>query len=108
MLLKYLYIQSPHCPESREMAWEYFTVFAKAPYRRAIIGMLTSFAGGLYMLRKIMYFVGGSVVGAMAGVAVGLLFTPASGDDIREGARERVQNALAEAQAASAKRREEL
>ena len=60
------------------------------------------------MLRKFMYFVGGGIVGAAAGAVVGLLFTPASGDDIREGARGRVQNALAEAQIASAKRREEL
>ncbi|HLY27318.1 MAG TPA: YtxH domain-containing protein [Aggregatilineales bacterium] len=60
------------------------------------------------MLRKMMYFVGGSLIGAVAGVTIGLLFTPASGDDIREGARGRVQNALAEAQAASAIRREEL
>lgn len=56
-------------------------------------------------MRKLLVLTGGFLVGSAVGAAVSLLFTPASGKDMRSGARERFQQILEEsAQAAAARR----
>ena len=59
-------------------------------------------------MRRLMFFAGGLVCGALIGVTVVLLLTPASGEAIREDTRERVNGAMSEAQMAAAKKRQEM
>jgi gas vesicle protein len=56
-------------------------------------------------MRKLLVLIGGFLVGSSVGAAVSLILTPASGKDMRSGARERFQQILDEsAQAAAARR----
>lgn len=57
---------------------------------------------------KLLKFVGGLVLGFTAGAGVGLLFTPKSGEDLQQGVRNRVQEAIDEGRAAEQAKREEL
>jgi gas vesicle protein len=59
-------------------------------------------------MRRLMFFAGGVLCGAMIGVTVALLLTPSSGDAIREDAKNRVDDMLSEARRASEQRRREL
>ncbi len=59
-------------------------------------------------MRRLMFFTGGILCGLMIGAAVGLLLTPASGDTLRSDARNRFEDAKAEARLASEQRRREL
>ena len=59
-------------------------------------------------MRRLLFFAGGGICGAVVGAAVALLLTPASGDDMRDGARGRVSDAVAEARMAARRRRQEL
>ncbi len=59
-------------------------------------------------MRRLLAFLGGVLSGGAIGTAVALLFTPASGDAMRDGLRSRVQNALAAGREAAERRRNEL
>jgi gas vesicle protein len=59
-------------------------------------------------MRRLMFFVGGLVCGALLGATIALLLTPESGRELRVDTRERVNDALTEARKASEKRRQEL
>lgn len=59
-------------------------------------------------MRRLMFFAGGLVCGALIGASIVLLMTPASGDAIREDSRERVTGAVSEARTAADKKRQEL
>jgi gas vesicle protein len=59
-------------------------------------------------MRKLLVFGAGLLVGAVIGAGVSLLLTPASGDDMREGARQRYKRILEESARAAAERRAEL
>lgn len=56
-------------------------------------------------MRKLLVLTGGFLVGSAVGAAVSLLFTPASGKDMRTGTRERFQQILDESSQAAAARR---
>lgn len=59
-------------------------------------------------MRRLLAFIGGLLSGGAAGTAVALLFTPASGDDMREGIRGHYERALAAGRLAAAEKRLEL
>jgi gas vesicle protein len=59
-------------------------------------------------MRRLMFFAGGLVCGALIGATIVLLLTPASGDAIRDDTRERVNDAMSEAHVASERRRQEM
>jgi len=59
-------------------------------------------------MRKMLDFLGGIVLGAAVGAAVGLLLTPQSGEDLKRQVRERVNLVLEEGRRAAAERRAEL
>ena len=59
-------------------------------------------------MRRLMFFAGGLVCGALIGATVVLLLTPASGDAIRDDTRERVNGAMSEARLAAERKRQEM
>jgi gas vesicle protein len=59
-------------------------------------------------MRKLLLFGAGLLCGAIIGAGVSLLLTPASGDDMREGARQRYRRILEESVRAAAERRAQL
>lgn len=59
-------------------------------------------------MKKIFSFMAGALCGAVVGGVVTLLFTPASGQDLRSQAEAHWQNAKDEAQLAMDQRRREL
>ncbi len=59
-------------------------------------------------MRRLMFFAGGVLCGAMIGAAVVLLLTPSSGDAVRDDAKQRFDDMLSEAKRASEQRRREL
>ncbi|MEP7288942.1 MAG: YtxH domain-containing protein [Chloroflexota bacterium] len=59
-------------------------------------------------MRRLMFFAGGILCGALIGGAVVLLLTPASGPALRDEARGHVGGAMSEARNAAQKRREQL
>ncbi|GIK62878.1 MAG: hypothetical protein BroJett018_06720 [Chloroflexota bacterium] len=59
-------------------------------------------------MRKILVFGAGLLAGAIIGAGVSLLLTPASGDDLREGTKERYKRVLEESAKAAAERRAQL
>ena len=59
-------------------------------------------------MRRLMFFAGGVICGALIGATIVLLLTPESGTAVREDARDRVQDAMSEARLAAQKRRQEL
>lgn len=59
-------------------------------------------------MRKLLVLTGGFLVGSSLGAAVSLFLTPASGKDMRTGARERFQQILDESAQAAAARRASL
>lgn len=59
-------------------------------------------------MRRLMFFAGGLVCGALIGVTVVLLLTPASGEALRDDTRERVNGAMSEARMAAERKRQEL
>ncbi len=59
-------------------------------------------------MRRLVFFAGGLICGALIGATVVLLLTPESGTAVREDARGRVQDAMSEARLASERRKQEL
>jgi len=59
-------------------------------------------------MQQALAFVGGVLSGGAIGTAVALLFSPKSGDAVREGLRGRYQRALQAGREAAAQRRAEL
>lgn len=59
-------------------------------------------------MRRLLAFFGGVLSGGAIGTVVALLFTPKSGDGLREGLRARYRRALEAGQAAAEQRRAEL
>ncbi len=59
-------------------------------------------------MRRLLAFIGGVLSGAAIGTAVALLFTPTSGDTMRQGLRQRYANALKAGNEAAQRRRAEL
>lgn len=59
-------------------------------------------------MRKVLVFGAGLLAGAIIGAGVSLLLTPASGDDLREGTKERYKRILEESAKAAADRRAQL
>lgn len=59
-------------------------------------------------MQKILSFLTGAVIGALVGVTMAVLFAPSSGEELRLGMRERVQQLQAEVKAAADSRRAEL
>lgn len=59
-------------------------------------------------MSKMLDFMGGLVIGFVAAAAIGLLFTPKSGEDLQQGIRDHIQEAIDEGRAAQAAKREEL
>jgi gas vesicle protein len=59
-------------------------------------------------MRRLMFFVGGAVCGAVIGASLALLLTPASGDALRDGVKIRVEEAKTAGQLAANQRRREL
>jgi gas vesicle protein len=59
-------------------------------------------------MRRMMYFMVGLLLGAMAGVAWVLLFTPQSGNELRHMIRQRWQDILEEARLAGASRKADI
>jgi len=59
-------------------------------------------------MRRALAFVGGVLSGGAIGTAVALLFSPSSGDAMRDGLHERYQRALQAGHEAAAQRRAEL
>ena len=59
-------------------------------------------------MRRLLAFVGGVLSGGVIGAAIALLFTPASGDTMRESVRARYAAALKAGQDAAAQRRLDL
>ncbi|MBI5929202.1 MAG: YtxH domain-containing protein [Chloroflexi bacterium] len=60
------------------------------------------------MVRKILVFGAGLLAGAIIGAGVSLLLTPASGDELREGTKDRYKRILDESVKAAAERRAQL
>lgn len=59
------------------------------------------------MMRRLMFFIGGALLGMMVGSSVTLLLTPASGKSMRKDAKSRLHGIVDDArQAADDKRRE--
>lgn len=59
-------------------------------------------------MRRFLAFLGGVLSGGAIGTVVGLLFTPQSGDAMRENLRQRTDQALAAGSAAAEQKRREL
>ncbi|MCQ3932545.1 MAG: hypothetical protein DPW16_19010 [Chloroflexi bacterium] len=59
-------------------------------------------------MRKILVFGAGILAGAIIGAGVSLLLTPASGDELREGTKERYKRVLEESAKAAVERRVQL
>ena len=59
-------------------------------------------------MQRLLAFAGGILSGATVGTLVALLFTPASGDDMREDLERRKQNAIIAGRAAANAKRAEL
>lgn len=59
-------------------------------------------------MKKVFSFLAGALCGAVVGGVATLLFTPASGEDLRTQAEEKWQTARSEAQSAMEERRREL
>ena len=59
-------------------------------------------------MRRMLMFAGGLMCGALIGATVVLLLTPASGETVREDAKDRVDGAMSEARRAADRRRREL
>ncbi len=59
-------------------------------------------------MRRALAFVGGVLSGGAIGTAVALLFSPKSGDAMRDGLRARYERALQAGREAAAQRRAEL
>jgi gas vesicle protein len=59
-------------------------------------------------MRKIFGFLTGALIGGLVGSALALLFTPASGNELRDQLQERVSHIQAELKEAASARREEL
>ena len=59
-------------------------------------------------MRRMLMFAGGLMCGALIGATVVLLLTPASGETVREDAKDRVDGAMSEARKAADRRRREL
>lgn len=59
-------------------------------------------------MRKILVFGAGLLAGAIIGAGVSLLLTPASGDELREGTKDRYKRILDESVKAAAERRAQL
>lgn len=59
-------------------------------------------------MRRVLAFIGGVLSGGAIGTAVALLFTPKSGDRLRDGLRSRYQRALNAGNTAAEQRRAEL
>lgn len=59
-------------------------------------------------MRRLLAFFGGVLSGGTIGTAIALLFTPRSGDAMRQSLHQRYQNALAAGNEAAAQRRQEL
>jgi gas vesicle protein len=59
-------------------------------------------------MRRLMFFAGGVLAGAVIGATVALLLAPSSGDAIREDAKTRLDDVMSEARRASERRRREL
>jgi gas vesicle protein len=59
-------------------------------------------------MAKAFDFLGGLILGAACGAAIGLLLTPLSGEDLKQKARERAALVLEEGRRAAAERRAEL
>ena len=57
---------------------------------------------------KVLNFLSGVILGAAAGAAAGLLFSPQSGEDLQQSFRDRVQEAVAEGKAAQVAKQAEL
>jgi gas vesicle protein len=60
------------------------------------------------MMRRLMFFIGGALLGMMFGTTVTLLLTPASGNAMRRGAKNRFQEIVGDAKLASEAKRREL
>jgi gas vesicle protein len=59
-------------------------------------------------MTRILAFMAGATCGAIVGAVAALLLAPISGDDLRGGARRRVDEVLSEGRKAAAERRNEL
>jgi gas vesicle protein len=59
-------------------------------------------------MRRLLIFTAGILAGATIGTAISLLFTPASGDEMRQSARARFRQILDESARAAAARRADL
>ncbi len=59
-------------------------------------------------MRRLMFFAGGVLCGAVIGATVALLLTPSSGDAMRDDAKHRFDDMMSEARRASEQRRKEL
>ncbi|MBN1680011.1 MAG: YtxH domain-containing protein [Anaerolineae bacterium] len=59
-------------------------------------------------MRRLLSFFGGLLSGGAIGTAIALLFTPRSGDAMRDSLRQRTTNAFAAGSDAAARRRQEL
>ena len=59
-------------------------------------------------MQRIFAFLGGILSGGAIGTAIGLLFTPASGDSMRQGVKDRYAQALAAGNAAAEAKRQAL
>lgn len=59
-------------------------------------------------MRRVLAFLGGVLSGGVIGTAVALLFTPQSGDAMRQGLRARYANAIRAGEEAAAQKRVEL
>jgi gas vesicle protein len=59
-------------------------------------------------MRKFLVFAAGILVGAIIGAGVSLLLAPASGDDMREGAKDRYKRVMEESIKAAEERRAQL
>ena len=59
-------------------------------------------------MQKLVGFIAGAMCGAIVGAVAALLLAPASGPELRQGARARMDEMLAEGRQAAADRRAEL
>jgi gas vesicle protein len=59
-------------------------------------------------MRRLLAFIGGVLSGGAIGTAIALLFTPMSGDSMREGLRGRYARAVQAGQEAAVQKRQEL
>lgn len=59
-------------------------------------------------MRRLLMFFAGILAGGAAGAGISILFSPASGDEMRNDARQRFREILAESARAAEQRRAEL